>query len=70
MAGLWWLIDELVPDGLWERVEPLLPPRPRRQGYPARRPVDDPVAPAGIVFVLKTASPRTSGQVGCSVTGG
>ena len=49
------MIEELVPDGLWERVAPLLPPpRPRRYRYPGRRPIDDRAALAGIVFVLKT----------------
>ena len=55
------MIEELVPDGLWERVAPLLPPpKPRRHRYPGRRPIDDRAALAGIVFVLKTASPGTS----------
>jgi transposase len=54
------VIEELVPDGLWERVEPLLPPpRPRRHRYPGRRRIGDRAALAGIVFVLKTG-------VGCS----
>jgi hypothetical protein len=31
LSTLVWVIEELVPDGLWERIEPLLPPpRPRR----------------------------------------
>jgi transposase len=43
----------LVPDELWEIVEPLLPqhpPRPRG----GRTPVDDRACFAGILFVLKT----------------
>ncbi len=49
------MIEELVPDGLWERVAPLLPPpKPRRHRYPGRRPIDDRAVLAGIVFVLKT----------------
>ncbi|WP_157360499.1 IS5 family transposase [Amycolatopsis thermoflava] len=49
------MIEKLVPDSLWQRVEPLLPPRPvRRSRYPGRLPVDDRAALAGIVFVLKT----------------
>ena len=31
----------VVPDGLWERIEPLLPKRPRRFRYPGRKPFDD-----------------------------
>ena len=43
----------LVPDELWEIVEPLLPPhRPRPRG--GRKPVDDRACFAGILFVLKT----------------
>jgi len=48
------VLEELVPDGLWERVAPLLPPQKNRHRYPGRRPVDDRAALAGIVFLLKT----------------
>ncbi len=49
------MIEELVPDGLWERIAPLLPqPKPRRYRYPGCRPIDDRAALAGIVFVLKS----------------
>ena len=49
------MIEDLVPDTLWERVAPLLPPHPpRRRLYPGRKPHDDRAALAGIVFVLKT----------------
>ena len=30
-----------VPDGLWERIEPLLPRRQRRFRYPGRKPFDE-----------------------------
>ena len=44
-----------MPEGLWERVSPLLPPpKPRRHRYPGRRPVGDRAALAGIMFLLKT----------------
>jgi transposase len=46
-----------VPDGLWERIEPLLPPRPRRYRYPGRKPLDDRKALCGILFVLHTGIP-------------
>jgi transposase len=46
--------DDLVSDGLWDRVAPLLPPRPpRRRRYPGRLPVDDRAALRGIVYVLR-----------------
>ena len=43
-----------VSDGLWERVEPLLPHRPRRFRDPGRRPLDDRKVLSGILFVLHT----------------
>jgi transposase len=44
----------VVSDGLWERVEPLLPRRPRRFRYPGRKPLDDQQVRSGILFVLHT----------------
>jgi transposase len=44
----------VVPDGLWERIEPLLPRRPRRFRYPGRKRFDDRRALCGILFVLHT----------------
>src|SRR5262249_33916550 len=47
----------LVPDALWERVEPLPPlPKPRRFRYPGRKPLTNRQALTGILFVLKTGS--------------
>jgi len=43
-----------VSDGLWERVEPLLPVRQRRFRYPGRKPLDDRLVLQGILFVLHT----------------
>jgi transposase len=43
----------LVSDGLWERIEPLIPPeRPKPRG--GRPPCDDRAALTGILFVLRT----------------
>ena len=44
-----WLVD----DGLWARIEPLLPKQQHRSG-PGRRPVDDRKVLCGILFVLFT----------------
>jgi transposase len=45
----------LVTDGLWERVELLLPPpRARRFRFPGRKPLDPREVLTGILFVLKT----------------
>jgi len=43
-----------VPDGLWERIEPMLPKRQRRFRYPGRKPLDDRLVLQGILFVLHT----------------
>jgi transposase len=43
-----------VPDGLWERIEPLLPKTERRFRYPGRKPLDDRALLQGILFVLHT----------------
>ena len=45
----------LVTDELWERVQPLLPPPPRRRfRFPGRKPLDYRMILTGILFVLKT----------------
>jgi transposase len=43
----------LLPDALWARVHPLLPP-PRARPRGGRPPVDDRAALTGILFVLRT----------------
>jgi transposase len=43
-----------VPDELWERLNPLLPKRPRRRRWPGRKPLDDRACLNGILFVLST----------------
>jgi transposase len=44
----------IVPDDLWERIEPLLPVVPRRRRNPGRRRLDDRRVLCGILFVLYT----------------
>ena len=44
----------IVSDGLWERIEPLLPKRQRRFRYPGHKPLPDREALQGIRFVLHT----------------
>jgi transposase len=45
----------ILPDELWDRIEPLLPqPKPRRFRFPGRKPLDNRKALVGILFVLKT----------------
>jgi hypothetical protein len=47
----------MVPDGLWERIEPLLPVVPRRSDHLGRRRLDDRKVLSGILFVLYTGIP-------------
>jgi transposase len=57
----------LVPDDLWERIEPLLPKtEPKPQGGRPRTP--DRIALTGILFVLKTGIPweYLPQELGCS----
>src|SRR3954471_21746025 len=45
----------LVTDALWERIQPLLPPPPKRRfRFPGRKPLDYRKVLTGILFVLKT----------------
>ena len=44
----------IVGDGLWERIEPLLPKVERRFRYPGRKRLPDRQALQGILFVLHT----------------
>ena len=44
----------IVPDGLWERIEPLLPVKPRAVRYSGRKPLPDRKVLCGILFVLHT----------------
>ena len=48
----------LVDDGLWTRIEPLLPKRRRRnRQYAGRAPIPDRAVLTGILFVLRTGLP-------------
>ena len=42
----------MAPDGLRERIEPLLPVVPRRADHPGRKRLDDRKVLSGILFVL------------------
>jgi transposase len=50
MAAAPWIVS----DGLWSRIEPLLPRVERRFRYPGRRRLPDRQALQGILFVLQT----------------
>ena len=63
---VWWLSGSvrkgqqppwIVPDGLWERIEPVLPVVPRRADHPGRKRLDNREVLSGILFVLYTGVP-------------
>jgi transposase len=59
-------IETLVPEQLWQAIQPLLPPPLRRYGGRPR--VDDRAALAGIVYQLRTGVPwrlLPTRQLGC-----
>ncbi len=61
-------VEDLVPDGLWSEIEPLLPPpKPRRRRNPGRKPMDRRKALIGILYVLKTGIPweYLPQEIGC-----
>jgi transposase len=49
--------DALVPEELWQRIEPLLPPHKCGGSRGGRRPVPDRACLAGIIFVLQSGCP-------------
>ena len=61
-------MSKIVPDELWEIIEPLLPPvKERRFRYPGHKPVDNRVALSAILFVLKSgiAWEDVPAELGC-----
>src|SRR5689334_23396039 len=59
----------LLPDALWDRIKPLLPPppKPKRPDRPGRHRLDDRMAMTVILFVLKTGIPWEDlpAEMGC-----
>jgi transposase len=66
------LADRLLPDQLWQRIEPLLPPPPSHARGGAPRTVPDRACMAAILFMARTSTPWALlpvGEFGCgSVT--
>ena len=59
-------IETLVPERLWQAIEPLLPTPPPRHGGRPR--VDDRACLTGIVYQLRTGIPwrlLPTGELGC-----
>jgi transposase len=51
------LADRLLPDQLWQRIEPLLPPPPSHARGGAPRTVPDRACMAAILFMARTSTP-------------
>jgi transposase len=51
------MATELLPDALWQEIEPLLPPPPLRTSKGGRPPVDNRSALRGIIFINRTGVP-------------
>ena len=50
------LVDRLLPDQLWQRIQPLLPPTPPRPAAGPRR-VPDRNCVAALIFMARTSTP-------------
>jgi transposase len=60
--------DRLLPDALWQRLQPLLPPPPSRARGGAPRTVPDRACMAAIMFMARTSTPWTllpTKELGC-----
>jgi hypothetical protein len=51
------LADRLLPEQLWQRIQPLLPPPPSRARGGAPRTVSDRACMAAILFMARTSTP-------------
>jgi transposase len=51
------LVDRLLPDALWQRIQPLLPPAPARPRGGVPRRVPDRNCVAALVFMARTSTP-------------
>jgi transposase len=62
------LADHLLPDQLWQRIQPLLPPPPSRARGGAPRTVSDRACMAAILSMARTSTPWALlpvGEFGC-----
>jgi transposase len=51
------LVDRLLPDALWQRIQPLLPPAPARPRGGVPRRVPDRNCVAALLFMVRTSTP-------------
>jgi transposase len=64
------LTDKLLPDALWQRIQPLLPPPPSRARGGVPRTVPDRACMAALVFMARTSTPWSllpARELGCGL---
>lgn len=62
------LVDRLLPEDLWQRIQPLLPPPPPRPRGGLPRRVPDRNCVAALVFIARTSTPWSllaAKELGC-----
>jgi transposase len=62
------LVDRLLPDELWQRIKPLLPPAPARPRGGVPRRVPDRNCVAALIFMARTSTPWSllpAKELGC-----
>jgi transposase len=62
------LVDRLLPDALWQRIQPLLPPAPARPRGGVPRRVPDRNCVAALIFMARTSTPWSllpAKELGC-----
>jgi transposase len=62
------LVDRLLPEDLWQRIQPLLPPLPPRPRGGVPRRVSDRNCVAALVFMARTSTPWSllpAKELGC-----
>jgi transposase len=68
LPGMTSLVDRLLPDALWQRIQPLLPPAPARPRGGVPRHIPDRNCVAALVFMARTSTPWSllpAKELGC-----
>src|ERR671939_678439 len=68
LCGMTSLVDRLLPEQLWQRLQPLLPPPPGRPRGGVPRRIPDRNCVAALVFMARTSTPWSllpAKELGC-----
>ena len=57
LPGMTDLVDRLLPDELWQRIQPLLPPPPARSRGGVPRRIPDRNCMVALIFMARTSTP-------------